>query len=70
MKGPHMNTIAEPDSRSLASSPRKTKTYAQKQEIIRKQLRYEELDAEFFREHRRLNRLVRQLKKSMIKKLD
>jgi hypothetical protein len=44
--------------------------YAQKQEIIRKQLRYEELDAEFFREHRRLNRLVRQLKKSMIKKLD
>jgi hypothetical protein len=60
-----MNTIAKRVStRSLASSPRKTKTYVHKQEIIRKQLRYEELDAEFVRESRRLKRLMQQLKES------
>ena len=65
---PHMDTISRPGSPSLASiHPKKPNVRANT--IILKQLRYEELDAEFNRQNRRLARMVRQLKRGLNKKI-
>ncbi|MEO7364052.1 MAG: hypothetical protein ABIV43_00910 [Candidatus Saccharimonadales bacterium] len=64
-----MDTISKPDSDKrlahfvIKSTPRR------QLETIRKQLRYEELDAEYIREKQRLSRLVKQVRLSLIDRL-
>ncbi len=63
-----MDTLSRHGSQSLVSIPPK-KPNVRANTIILKQLRYEELDAEFIRQNRRLARMVRQLKKGLTKKI-
>ena len=63
-----MDTLSRPGSQSLVSLPRKHQ-HSPANTIVLKQLRYEELDAEFTRQNRRLARMVRQLKKGLHKKI-
>jgi len=64
-----METMSKYSTKRLQRAARPRQGLDRADEIILKQLRYEELDAEFLRENRRLNRLVRQVKRGLNKKI-
>ena len=63
-----MDTITEVGSKSLASIPPEGRNNPANN-LRLKQLRYRELDAEFRRQNQRLARMMKQLKKSLNKKI-
>jgi hypothetical protein len=62
-----MNALSKRSSHKLASIHSSYKKSTPTSQIILKQLRYEELDAEYSRQKRKLHRMIHNIKKSASK---